>query len=166
MYEAVLKEGQQILGDGPHKFWDRPDVVRLSCQWWIHPCSHGKLIKVGNDDPLSSFFVGPFLRKVLSLPFEFAVGVHFDRMSRWQKTRVLENYAGRIQFDNLTREDNNNDKNNSNNDNNNLTREDNNDNNSLTREDFRKTINANWSWLDGKSLIWFFCHMIFLATLF
>ena len=66
---------------------------------------------------------------------------------------MLENYAGRIQFDNLTREDNNNDKNNSNNDNNNLTREDNNDNSSLTREDFRKTINANWSWLDGKSLI-------------
>ena len=25
----------------------------------------------------------------------------------------------------------------------------------LIREEFRKTINANWGWLDGKSLIWF-----------
>ena len=69
-------------------------------------------------------YVGHFLRKGLSLPFDFAVGVHFDHMSRWHKTHVLEKlfYADRI---------------------------------FLTREDFRKTINANWGWLDRKSLIWF-----------
>ena len=40
-YLALLKDSQQILGNGPHKLWDRPDVVRLSCHWWIHPYSHG-----------------------------------------------------------------------------------------------------------------------------
>ena len=38
-------------------------------------------------------YVGHFLRKGLSLPFDFAVGVHFDHMSRWHKTHVLENYS-------------------------------------------------------------------------
>ena len=46
-------------------------------------------------------YVGHFLRKGLSLPFDFAVGVHFDHMSRWHKIHVLEKlfYADRILFD-------------------------------------------------------------------
>ena len=36
----------------------------------------------------TNIYVGPFFRKALSLPFDFAVGVHFDHMSRWHKTDV------------------------------------------------------------------------------
>ena len=40
---------KKVLGDGPHKQRDRSDAVRLSCQWRIHTCSYGKLVKVGNS---------------------------------------------------------------------------------------------------------------------
>ena len=43
------KKTLQVLGDGPHKQRDRSDAVRLSCQWRIHTCSYGKLVKVGKS---------------------------------------------------------------------------------------------------------------------
>ena len=79
------KKTFQVLGNGPHKQRDRSDAVQLSCQWRIHTCSYGKLVKVGKSCfqfIINAVFV-PLFRKGLSLPFDFAVGVHFDHMSRW-----------------------------------------------------------------------------------
>ena len=102
-YLALLKDGQQILGNGPHKLWDRPDVVRLSCHWWIHPCSHGKLIKV---DSVSYSIQDPYL--CWSLPQKRSVPAFWfcSWGPFWPHVKVTQNpcvgklfYADRILFD-------------------------------------------------------------------
>ena len=81
-------------------------------------------------------------RKGLSLPFDFAVGVHFDRMSRCNGRATFDINYERDLLDFIIS----------------LVKQQvdiykSNLQYFFLREDFRKTINANWGWLDGESLI-------------
>ena len=81
-------------------------------------------------------------RKGLSLPFDFAVGVHFDRMSRCNGRATFDINYERDLLDFIIS----------------LVKQQvdiykSNLQYFFLREDFRKTINANWEWLDGESLI-------------